>query len=72
VQFYLESSDPKVAPIEGRRPLYMDIDNIQAPVMLGFSGHILTGLEVLGDYSDEYINNQLIKAGFPQVIDENY
>lgn len=65
VQFYVETTNPDLYSISGRRPLYADITNTKAGIMFGHSDDILTGFEITGDYDDGYINIQLSAAGFP-------
>lgn len=66
--FWVESADPKYAPIGGRRPLYSDLESVTgASIMIGLSSideeEIFTGFEILSDYDDRYIDKQLESIG---------
>ena len=66
IDFTIESSNTALYPINGRRPFMYDVTS-KAALMIGMTGNdgaeILTGLEFLGDYSDDYIEKQLESIG---------
>lgn len=60
-QFFCGYKDEKDMP---QHSLYYDMDGMPLYIMYGLSNNQLTGFEIIHDYEDNYILNQLIEFGF--------
>ena len=74
INFTVESTNPALYPINGRRPFSYDITS-QAALMIAMAGdegaEILSGFECLGDYEDGYIEKQLESIGLMRAPEED-
>ena len=78
VSLVCESSDKRYAPVNGQQPLSFPIQGIHGWYAVSASG-VLSGFEVLDDYSDQAIAQQLQSFGFeageplpPQAPDDTH
>jgi hypothetical protein len=64
VTFHCDSTDPTRSPLSGRRPIAFDLETSGGYVMYWVSDGLLTSLEAIADYPDDYIHHQLERHGF--------